>query len=175
MKKQFLVGTKSIIFDANEILNVTAYFDGACEPKNPGGCMGAGACAFINNITVLEQSEYLPADSDNSNNVAEYMAFELLLDFIIKYELYKHKVHIYGDSKLVINQMKPYRPWKMHRGYYLPIANRCLIKLKNLLGNRSNISLTWISRDKNFHADRLSKAELIKNNIDFKMQPNEYR
>jgi len=48
---------------------VTASFDGACEPFNPGGHMGLGWV-----IGGEPQSKYVSSSGGNSNNVAEYLA-----------------------------------------------------------------------------------------------------
>jgi ribonuclease HI len=148
------------------------FFDGACEPKNPGGNMGWGWHVSGNGNEIFEYSNFLPADHDNSNNVAEYLAFEELLDFLFANGLHQqHHIEIYGDSKLVINQM--FSNWQMHGGYYVPVAQRCLKKLS--LFNRRLVSGQWVPRTKNNKADELSKRELIKHNVEFRIQPNEYR
>jgi ribonuclease HI len=152
------------------------YFDGACEPRNPGGNMGLGACIFsIQNwkeqpgIQVFCHSEFMEADLDNSNNVAEYFAFEKLLDWLKENSKdFDDKVYIYGDSALVINQMSG--AWKMNRGYYIPIAKRCQAKLADLKEMGVKFVLSWVPRQKNSYADELSKREFVKRNIEMKLQ-----
>lgn len=93
-------------FDFSELKgNLVCYFDGACEPRNPGGNMGIGACIRCGNGELFAYSDFVPAARHNSNNVAEYMAFEKLLDFFIEKKCSNQRIFIYGDSKLVIEQM----------------------------------------------------------------------
>lgn len=152
---------------------VNAYFDGACEPRNPGGHIGYGALIEVDGNTIFEHSGYLQASSDNSNNVAEYLAFESLINFIIEKRMHeRHTIYFYGDSKLVIMQMAGI--WRMNGGYYIPIAKRCLNKLECF--SKPKTHFQWLPREKNFKADELSKRELITRNVEFRIQqPNEYR
>lgn len=154
------------------------YFDGACEPMNPGGNMGIGACVFKGerfpeNDACFEHSNFVPASPKNSNNVAEYMAFEKLLDWTKENvkgatgEL-KPLVHIYGDSKLVIYQMLG--AWKIKGGLYVPFAQSCRDKLNGLRMNNITIQLGWIPRDMNSLADRLSKKLMVVNGVEFRLQ-----
>lgn len=149
--------------------NIVAYFDGACEPKNPGGNMGIGATIRCNGKEVFTHSQFVKAGPRNSNNVAEYMAFESILDFILKNAWQKRSFTIYGDSKLVINQM--FSTWKMNGGFYIPFALRCKEKIKQVREAGNRINGIWIRREQNGYADELSKAELINNNVEFRIQP----
>jgi ribonuclease HI len=153
-------------------MKITAFFDGACEPRNPGGAMGIGTHITINEEPVLQHSAFIAERKTNSNNVAEYLAFEKILDYLIENKLTNVPVRIYGDSMLVIRQMQGV--WQMKGGLYFPVALRCVEKI-NLHFNRANLMLQWVGRGNNALADRLSKMELIKHNIQFKIQPNEYR
>lgn len=151
---------------------VVCYFDGCCEPVNPYGNMGIGACVRSNGNELFAFSHFIPANRKNSNNVAEYLAFEAVLDFLKDNGFREMRIQICGDSKLVINQMLTV--WKMNGGLYIPFAERCLEKLKQLrLNNKLSFALTWIPREQNGYADKLSKAELISRGVEFKLQPLE--
>jgi ribonuclease HI len=54
---------------------IKASFDGACQPFNPGGHIGPGWV-----IGKKDYHEFVAARADNSNNVAEYMALNHLLE-----------------------------------------------------------------------------------------------
>jgi len=149
----------------NDFGDYVCYFDGACEPKNPGGNMGVGAVIFKDGIAIYEESVYYPAKNENSNNVAEYLAFIYLLEYLIFNYLTDKKIVIYGDSNLVVRQMTG--DWRIHEGWYVEYANEA----KQLLANFSNISLYWIPREENEFADKLSKKCMIDNNCEFKIQP----
>ncbi len=38
---------------------IEAYFDGVCEPCNPGGHVAYGAAVIVNGQTVLEEGKYV--------------------------------------------------------------------------------------------------------------------
>jgi ribonuclease HI len=149
--------------------NIVAYFDGACEPRNPGGNMGIGATIRQAGKELFRHSSFAKAAITNSNNVAEYMAFEAILDFMILNKWTGQVVAIYGDSKLVINQM--FGTWRIKDGFYVPFAKRCIPKLQQLSAAKNKITGVWINRDRNGYADELSKAELINHNVQFRIQP----
>jgi ribonuclease HI len=145
---------------------IVCFFDGACEPRNPGGNMGLGAIIYIDKKEFSSYSEYIPANKNNSNNVAEYSSFKWLLETLLKEGMNEKIIHIYGDSKLVIMQMKGY--WRIKFGFYVNTAKEC----KELLKSFKNVSLKWIPREENVYADQLSKGEMINNNCEFRIQKN---
>jgi len=51
-----------------------AYFDGACEPVNPGGTASYGAAIYENQQLVWKCSQIYGRGEHTSNNVAEYAA-----------------------------------------------------------------------------------------------------
>ena len=79
------------------------WFDGACEP-NPGGPAGYGVVIEEYNEVVAELSGRC-SQSSTSNNVAEYMGLHAALDWFIKERLLDEVIEVYGDSKLVIEQI----------------------------------------------------------------------
>jgi ribonuclease HI len=144
------------------------YFDGACEPRNPGGNMGIGAVVTVNDEEVLfEHSVYVPAKPSNSNNVAEYSGFIAILKWLKENGKQESYIHIKGDSKLVIEQMKG--NWRMKAGRYMAYAHEA----KSLLKEFKNITLQWIPREQNGIADELSKKPMKENNCEFRIQPND--
>lgn len=148
------------------------YFDGCCEPYNPGGNMGIGATIRVNGNEIFQYSKFVAKSWDNSNNVAEYMAFEAILDFIKERGITGSLIHVCGDSKLVIMQMQSI--WLMKGGRYMPYAKRCLTKLSAMKKDQKlSFTLQWIPRGQNHYADELSKAQLIKHHVEFKIQPIE--
>jgi ribonuclease HI len=149
--------------------NIIGYFDGACEPKNPGGNMGVGSCIRVAGKELFSNSKFVKAHYCNSNNVAEYMAFESILDFIITEKWRDRSITIYGDSKLVIEQQ--FGSWRIKDGFYVDYARRCKQKVIMLKDYGIKITGIWIHREQNKYADELSKAELINNNVQFQIQP----
>jgi ribonuclease HI len=148
---------------------ITAYFDGCCEPINPGGTASFGAVIFVNDKRVKDISQiFYPVrgrEKETSNNVAEYSGFISLLEYFISEKLTGEKISVYGDSKLVILQM--FGRWRIKKGFYVPLAKKAKILLKNF----TKIKGFWIPREENSIADELSKAQLLKAGIEFKIQP----
>lgn len=131
---------------------IKCYFDGSCEPKNPGGIMGMGAIVEQDGKEIFVHSNKIPAEITNTNNIAEYLAFTEILNYLLRADLQNEDITIYGDSKLVIEQM--FGTWKMKKGgKYIPYA----INSKKLLKYFSNLKGQWIPREENTRCDDLSK------------------
>ena len=130
------------------------YFDGACEPTNPGGKIGFGIYITDGKKEYIK-GFYKEQDPSNTNNVAEYMALiEILKLFKNKRECH---INIHGDSLLVIKQMNG--EWKSKGGAYAPYFKEAK-KLYNELLPNNCISLKWIPRELNSKADEQSRIRL---------------
>jgi len=120
----------------------TCYFDGACK-GNPG----PGSSGFIimkDDKVQVEES----IDLDHTtNNVAEYNAIIMLLRRVV--DLNIKDVTIYGDSKLVINQVLG--EWKVKKDHLKPMCQTA----QNLLKKIPNYKIKWIPRDKNESVNKL--------------------
>lgn len=154
---------------------IEAWFDGCCEPKNPGGHASYGALIKLDGVKLWEEGQYVGNGAAMSNNVAEYAGcvacLQHVLDMLEGYpdeaKLVKH-VHIRGDSKLVINQLQ--KKWRVNGGLYFPYykqAKRLLESLSRIV----HVTFTWIPRDENSECDVLSKGRLHERGIKFKIQP----
>ena len=148
---------------------IEAYFDGACEPKNPGGTAAYGIVILNNGQRIFEASKlFIPQkgrEHETSNNIGEYSGFKAILDYLIANDLTKSQIIVYGDSKLVIEQM--FGTWKINSGYYVSIARTCKAMIKQF----PYLTGKWIPREKNFLADELSKAVLRNAGVEFRIQP----
>lgn len=133
-------------------MTIKAQFDGSCGPTNPGGKMGFGVIIHDNYEEVYKWSGSSPEHEGNSNNVAEYIALENTLDFLIENGYAGEKVEIRGDSMLVVMQMN--KRWKIKQGRYKETALRCLEKLSHF----DNLKIIWVGRNDNSIADELSKG-----------------
>ena len=132
-----------------------AYFDGACEPKNPGGTGGWGFVIFDSEGTELASNcGAMRARPEMTNNVAEYAAAGAAI------KAYKEMSRpgpllLHGDSKLVVMQMTG--KWQVRQGAYVPVYER----LVDLVRSCSfEIFWEWVPREQNSIADRLSKKAL---------------
>jgi ribonuclease HI len=133
------------------------WFDGSCNP-NPRGDMGIG-CYLYENIgqhkkKIFEHSESLFAKDFNyqtSNNVAETLALDKLVAFLLAEGMQNAPITIYGDSRIVINAATANYASK---GIFAPY----MAELKKSVKLFSNLQLKWVPREQNSHADILSKS-----------------
>jgi ribonuclease HI len=131
-----------------------AWFDGACEPVNPGGTATFGAVVKEDDGTVLLKEHGLVGKGKAmSNNVAEYAGVLHILKYLSSRP--PGQVTIHGDSKLVINQLNG--KWRVRQGLYLSIATETKELLTRLRGLGWQINLCWIPRERNEECDALSK------------------
>lgn len=90
--------------------------------------MGIGALVIKDGERVFEVSTYVEADYSNSNNVAEYVGFLAVMNWLIAAGLENDRVVIYGDSNLVIRQMLG--EWRIKEGRYVKFAREAKEKVK---------------------------------------------
>lgn len=135
---------------------IKVFFDGSCFPKNPCGHMGIGTVIYEDDKKIFEYAGFVEQSIENSNNVAEYIAFENALDYILENGLQDETINCCGDSKLVVNQMLG--KWAIKEGRYVKYALRCKEKVAQL----SKFKIRWISREFNQEADYLSNVEMVK-------------
>jgi len=165
---------------------IEAWFDGCCEPKNPGGHAAYGALVKIDGQTVFSEGKYVCGGPTASNNVAEYSGILALLRWIEANAGEECKqITIRGDSKLVINHLagkwntnctncgNPLKRCfcgKKTPGLYFPYYEQAR-DLFAVLNRRHKIKLQWVPRDENSICDVLSKAVLKDRGVKFRIQP----
>jgi ribonuclease HI len=146
-----------------------AYFDGACEPTNPGGTASYGALIFHAGEIIWECSEIYVCkpghEKKTSNNVAEYAGLIAVLEWLADQGLCDAEICIRGDSQLVIDQV--FGTWKIKKGLYTPLA----YEARELVAQFSNIRGEWVRREANQLADDLSKAALKRAGVKLRLQP----
>lgn len=142
---------------------IQGWFDGCCEPKNPGGHAAWGAVIHVNGESVYRDGGYCGVGPEMSNNVAEYSAFIAVATECLKYD---GVALIRGDSKLVVMQLNG--KWKIHGGLYVPFYNQAKLLWAQL---KSRARLEWIPREQNDICDVLSKKVLHDMGVVFKLQP----
>ena len=130
---------------------IEVWFDGLCD-KNPYGKGGVGAVIERNGEIVHIIAQYIGEGKYMSNNVAEYAALHSALLYLERLGLVDDEVIVYGDSRLVIEQMSGH--WKITGGLY----TRTALATKALLKCFPNITLHWIPREQNVRADELSRV-----------------
>lgn len=132
------------------------YFDGSCMPSNPGGTIGYGVY-ITDGVNEFRKSKTLLPDPKNTNNIAEYLGFIFLLKLMNSKT--NCEIQIFGDSKLVISQMRG--EWEIKKGAYKPYALEAQPLLEELKKNNI-VSIEWVPREQNEEADNQSKSHLTK-------------
>lgn len=129
----------------------TAFFDGACEPVNPGGVATWGFVVYKNNNLIHTDCgiAQIPFSSTSTNNLAEYTALIKALEYCLEKGI-KHLL-VKGDSQLVIKQMTG--GYSVRSACILPLY----IKTSEYIRKFETIVFKWIPREENKEADRLSK------------------
>lgn len=131
------------------------YFDGLCEPRNPGGIACYGWFLEWDSQVMISEYGEVARGSGATNNVAEYSALIEGLKFLATMDL-KCKVIIRGDSMLVIKQLSG--DWKVKSSRIFPLFKQAFDLLNQLEKEKGYIfHLQWVPREKNSRADRLSR------------------
>jgi ribonuclease HI len=122
------------------------YFDGLCEPVNPGGhcCYGY----------IIQREDGPPISGTGTvgrgtNNKAEYTALIEALKSAAKAGISRVEVH--GDSLLVVNQVRGL--WEVRSDSIRPLWELAA----KLARGFEKFNITWIPREQNTEADRLSR------------------
>lgn len=131
------------------------YFDGGSR-GNPGPS-AVGAVVYDDKDKKLEElSAHI---GECTNNVAEYMALDKVLDLVEKYHC--RKIILFTDSKLLNNQIK--KVWKIKNTAILKIY----LKVSEKLSKFDLVDLRLISRKHNIEADRLVNQALDKRELTY--------
>ncbi len=144
---------------------IEAWFDGVCEPKNPGGHGAYGIYIFRDDGCKITSGSYIGVGEGISNNVAEYKGCIQILEMLLGWKKNRRDIIIRGDSRLVIEQMKG--NWRIKQGIYVPFAHQA----EKLLERFPQTTFEWIPREENDICDKLAKDVLREKKIKFRIQP----
>jgi ribonuclease HI len=135
---------------------IKCWFDGSCDSDAEGGDMGIGALIKVDDKIVFEYADFVPASPDNTSNLAEYSALLAVLNYLHfkNYLCGNHDIKIFGDCKMVIEQMNG--RLRMKVSSYLRTATHCK-EIMMRYGNRG-AKIIWHPREWNREADALSKS-----------------
>jgi ribonuclease HI len=130
---------------------ILGYFDGLCEPKNPGGIATFGYVIFLEDGRTVKGYGLAskPYSPDSTNNVAEYTGLICLLEEMKRLNIRNPLIR--GDSQLVVRQLKG--EYKVKSKRILPLYVRAM-ELLNELGGK----VEWVPREQNKLADELSRV-----------------
>jgi len=137
---------------------ITVYFDGLCEPVNPGGIATYGFVVYRDGERLAAGRGVVGAGylgDDVTNNVAEYTALVKALEWLVERGLTGERLRVRGDSQLVIRQL---------RGEYAVRAPRIAPlyrRVRELLARFPSCEFEWVPREGNREADALSLEALL--------------
>jgi len=145
---------------------IELYFDGACEPINPGGTAAFGWLIKHKGETIATGSSIIGSGEGMTNNVAEYQGLISGIKEFIKLD-HKDKLIIYGDSDMVCKMVAKKWGWKKKKWdpHRKALHLKKLLEKIHLLLTNIDYTVEWIEREKNFEADQLSKKLLIEKGI----------
>lgn len=131
--------------------NLTITFDGGCYP-NPGGDPTYGYIITADNGVLFSDSGKVENPIAKTNNVAEYCAIINALQKL-KDAGWHGTLHVRGDSKLVVEQIKgTFACTKEH-------LKKLRSKASNLIEEVSScFTIEWIKREENKICDYLAKT-----------------
>ncbi len=129
---------------------IKIYFDGLCQPVNPRG-VAVSAYVILSGSRVIKTGVGLatkPYSDAATNNVAEYMG---LICGLKEGLLYSRRAEVFGDSRLVVKQING--EFKVKDSKLL----RLNAKAKEIMKGYDQVSVSWVPREENADADRLTK------------------
>lgn len=144
----------------NNTDNWTLFFDGACEPRNPGGHMSWAWVLERPGQPVLNGTGFRAASPANTNNVSEYIALQdgLRAAFeAMSAEDHPLTLVIHGDSRMVCMQLSGL--WKCRKDHLRLLLDECL-QIKAKIGSTFSVffNIQWIPREQNEVADALCRV-----------------
>lgn len=134
---------------------ITAYFDGLCEPDNPGGVECYGFLIKNQGMLIHEGWGKNNEGPGATNNVAEYVALGKALRWISDSLEPKEDIEIIGDSKLVVSQIN--KAWACRAPHLIKLRDRCFELITEIeVKFKVKITFKWVPREGNEEADALS-------------------
>ena len=130
-------------------MKIILYFDGACEPRNPGGLGSFGFVIYRDGNLIKKGYGVIGRGKGITNNVAEYSGLKAAIQWLNEQDIYDD-IAVKGDSMLVIKQMAG--RWRIKS----ETSKKFVPQIKKLLGNRS-VKYQWVPRENNTEADGLSR------------------
>lgn len=151
------------------------YFDGACEPMNPDGTAAYGFVLKKGGKVLREGAAIIGSGEGMTNNIAEYSG--LIAGVKAYRELNtKEKLHIRGDSNLVVSMVSKKWGWNRKKTKWAPHDDtphlKELLDEAHALLSDVDYAIEWIPREKNSEADSLSKKPLVAAGIITAEEPN---
>lgn len=129
---------------------VVLYFDGLCEPRNPGGYACWAWVALARDGSVVASARgCIGHGVGMTNNLAEYES--LIQGLTGLWEAGHRDVVVRGDSQLVVNQVNG--TWACNAAHLRGLRDRA----RALVAQAGVRRLEWVPREKNARADSESR------------------
>jgi ribonuclease HI len=130
------------------------FFDGLCEPENPGGVACYGFVVYressVGEKKIFEDHGVAAEPGpDSTHNVAEYTGLIKSIEWVLANQS-DRGLEILGDSQLVIRQLTG--EYKVRSPRMTPLYDRAVSLLEAF-----EWTATWIPREENTVADELSE------------------
>lgn len=140
-----------LIYIISYVLDImySLYFDGACR-GNPG-TGGYGAVLYDENNEIIDTC-YSRLLHTCTNNQAEYAGLLNGLRMVVRNNI--DSVNVYGDSKLIVEQLNG--RWKVKSDALRVYYDAC----KEVISNMDIITFTHVKRNLNKYADMLANRAL---------------
>ena len=148
---------------------IEVWYDGACEPRNPGGTASYGVIIKDGNKVLFEESKIVGSGEKMSNNVAEYSGAISGLKWLLENGFVKRPILVRGDNKMSVEQMAGNWKVKTWDGLYVPFWREAIGLVKRF----KRIEFRWIPREQNGEADEISKRALKESGVKFMIQPED--
>jgi ribonuclease HI len=131
---------------------IEIYFDGLCQPINPGGIACYAFVVKSDGKTIYSDYGVVgePFSNESTNNVAEYTALVKALEWLIANNLIADKVEIKSDSQLIVNHLSG--NYKVKAKRIIPLYQRVIL----LKSKFRDVQIKWVPREKNREADMLT-------------------
>lgn len=132
-------------------------FDGGIGPKNPGGVASCAIVVCRKGVAIHCQSRVVGKPPNTSNNLAEYEAVVLGLEYLNEK---KGSVIFVGDSQMVCGQMN--KLWTGKAAKWKPRPDKIywpsFEKARRLaLRRKEPVRFMWVPREQNSVCDELSR------------------
>lgn len=135
---------------------INLYFDGGCQPKNPGGVATSGWFMTNTKGELVAEGAKVVADGGPkaTNNYAEYCALGLGIRHLIDEKWSGKSLTIRGDSRLIVQQVEG--TWRCKAEHLKPLLERITQYLEQLV-IENGWSIHWVGREHNNHAHTLAE------------------
>ena len=130
------------------------WFDGACQPCNPGGWATFGWILERDGEQVATGRGLAAQGDGATSNTGEYAGVIDALQALLEMEAPAAEIEIRGDSQVVIRQLAG--KWGCGAPLLVPLHHQARDLIRQLVTGGWDVSFRWVPREENTEADKLS-------------------